>query len=395
MREHESRRTSPLYGAAARTKMLLRVRQGGTVGLALTVVLAVLSAPAVASESNSPAARPSVLAKKCRVVVKRVHGKRRHVHLCRKAKAKRPIPPPSPTSIAGAKIAATISIAHTPAQLVFGEGAVWVRDVDGTLARVDPTTNALVGVFAATPPVVGSPGWITAGDGAVWLPNYNANTITRFDPGTNKPVATIPVGLAPTGVATTAAAIWVVNHHGLSVSRIDPASNSVVATIPVGDQTIPPQGGPQVIVSTGDAVWVAATEANGSALERIDSVTNTVTRKIPLDGVCGLEFGVESSAIWTSAKNCTAVTRVDTSAGAVGTAYASPYSTANIKVGGGSVWIAAPNDPFVPTPGIARLDAATGKLVGSSPLPTAGGLDLGAGSVWIDTTDQKLLRLQP
>jgi branched-chain amino acid transport system substrate-binding protein len=60
-----------------------------------------------------------------------------------------------------------IGIEHNPLRLAVGSGAVWIANGDGTLARIDPTTNAVhyVAVGRRLKDVAVTPGriWITAG----------------------------------------------------------------------------------------------------------------------------------------------------------------------------------------------------------------------------------------
>ena len=71
------------------------------------------------------------------------------------------------------------------------------------------------------------------GAGSVWATSEFNGTLARIDPTTNATMATIKVGQAPRQVRYGAGAIWVGNHAGKSIFRVDPATNKAKA-VPVG-----------------------------------------------------------------------------------------------------------------------------------------------------------------
>jgi DNA-binding beta-propeller fold protein YncE len=79
----------------------------------------------------------------------------------------------------------TIAVGPKPGRLAVGEGGVWTLNADGTVTRVDPSTNKV----AATITVGGdtAKGDIAAGVGSVWVPTPGAPLI-RIDPRTNRAV---------------------------------------------------------------------------------------------------------------------------------------------------------------------------------------------------------------
>src|SRR6266508_5739978 len=128
-------------------------------------------------------------------------------------------------------VEAVIPVGSRPLPLAGGFGAIWIRNGDGDVVRVDSVTNDVV----ATLEVGGAPyGYITTGEGSVWVARFDNDDVARIDPLTDSVVAEISVGSAPEGVAVTPGAVWVANHHDGTISRIDPATNSVVSTIRVG-----------------------------------------------------------------------------------------------------------------------------------------------------------------
>jgi YVTN family beta-propeller protein len=149
---------------------------------------------------------------------------------------------------------ARVNLAFTAGHLATGAGSLWVasgadvgsEDTYGTLARVSPETNTLAGTTR-----IGGGASVDAGFGAVWVTSTSGDTVTRVDPQTLTPIATIhlPLGSFPTDIAVGEDAVWVVNRLTATVSRIDPQTNVVVATVRVG-------GHPEGIAAGEGHVWV-------------------------------------------------------------------------------------------------------------------------------------------
>jgi YVTN family beta-propeller protein len=155
---------------------------------------------------------------------------------------------------AGSLSSARVRLAFTAGHLAAGVGSLWVvsaessggGDTYGTLARVSPETNTLADTTR-----IGNGASVDVGFGAVWVTSTSGDTVTRVDPETLTPIATIhlPLGSFPTDIAVGEDAVWVVNRLTATVSRIDPKSNDVVATVHVG-------GHPEGIAAGEGHGWV-------------------------------------------------------------------------------------------------------------------------------------------
>ena len=173
-------------------------------------------------------------------------------------------------------------------QLVVGDGAVWARDPDGSVARIDERTGRVV----ARVPVPGGLNLLAAGDAGVWV--SDDSTVARIDPATNRlepadrhrhvrrpraspsaparsgwpttggkavadrpPVARactpIDVGRGATYVAYGAGAVWVANLLDGFVTRVDPRTNRITARVPVA--------APQSLAAGAGAAWVSTAGA--------------------------------------------------------------------------------------------------------------------------------------
>ena len=85
----------------------------------------------------------------------------------------------------------TITVGGGPAGITTGNGDVWVTNsLDGSVSRIDPTVNAVVG----KPIAVGNdPAGIIYAAGSVWVANTGDETITRINANSGRPTKTLPI----------------------------------------------------------------------------------------------------------------------------------------------------------------------------------------------------------
>ena len=158
--------------------------------------------------------------------------------------------------------------------LAAGEGAVWVPatcPAFGCLLRVDPATGRVTARVAERHLF----GQVSVGDGAVWVSDGAA--VTRIDPRTDRPAATVPLSPAPASgpspvlngsglLAAAPGVVWVTragNTRQASLLRIDPRTGRLTgASLAVGRA-------PQAVVASGTTAWVMT----ATGLARADLVT--------------------------------------------------------------------------------------------------------------------------
>jgi streptogramin lyase len=80
------------------------------------------------------------------------------------------------------QIVATIELHARPVTLASGEGSVWVREVDGTVQRIDGSSGKLLATIATD--AADDFGGIVVGGGFVWT-NSRAAPLVQIDPRTN------------------------------------------------------------------------------------------------------------------------------------------------------------------------------------------------------------------
>src|SRR5688572_28959047 len=181
--------------------------------------------------------------------------------------------------------------------LATGTGSLWmITDTAGTLARIDPETNAVVAEISV-------PAGVTAmafGMGAVWVTSSADNTLTRVNAATNVVEEAIKVGRGPVSVAVGEGSVWTMNGGDGTVSRIDPKTNKVTETIKSGVA-----GASGTIVVGEGSVWLSA---SGTPLTRIDPAANRMVQQFSGPGGGSLAIGLKS--LWFGATPA-AIWRVD------------------------------------------------------------------------------------
>jgi virginiamycin B lyase len=373
------------------------------------VAAALLVGGAVGAASAVPAKTPAVLAKKrCKIVVKKIHGKKRKVRVCRTVKLPPPPPPqppppppPSPpaplTGTGGLHSISAIPYTGTSVGSAIGFGRVWVR-AGAEIFGFDGATGSLTADITGLP---GSPPnffqAVAAGEGAVWTSNIAGGSVSRIDPSTNAIVATIPVWptntgcfgdasttcSAPTGIAITPGAVWVALHHEWKVARIDPATNKVVATVSLGAGSA--GAGPSHVVGVGASVYAVGNDptTHTRLLLRIDpgATTASTVAELP-DG-----FGCDDEAalgehVWFALRGCDGASVSDTDSGTgavVGTVDVggAPFA---IESGAGAIWVTTSRSELL------RIDPASHAITGRLSVP-AGPTELTADeqAVWLAT----------
>ena len=137
---------------------------------------------------------------------------------------------------------------HGPTRLAFGHGTMWV--LDGTadcscVHRIDPATNTIVATIKLGIPTFAriAPLDIAVQPDGVWIAvrlgteDAPDGSVIRVDPTTNSVSAIIGAGSSPefggpTRIAAEQGSVWFGVPSQKAVVRVNPASNSVVATTP-------------------------------------------------------------------------------------------------------------------------------------------------------------------
>lgn len=258
-----------------------------------------------------------------------------------------------------------------PAAIAFGEGAVWVANLEErTLTRIDPVSRAVVRRITLEATATG----VAVAAGTVWLANGYVGTVTRVDPGLNEISTTIP-GLAHRSsggsIAVGEGAVWFASGNG-TVTRIDPSTNEILAPGIVVGTT------PSAIAAGRGSVWVAI--SGESTVSRLNPRTNSVAHLITVGPrPRGLAEG--DGVVWVTADDH--VFRIDAASNSVTMTIPVGDGPTGIAVGEGAVWVANSADGTV-----SRIDPETYDVVQITVGNRPSGIAVGNGAVWVTVQPQ-------
>jgi virginiamycin B lyase len=275
---------------------------------------------------------------------------------------------------------AVVAVAGSPDWIAIDE-SVWVSNFPkGTVARIDPKTNAAETIETGKKPCSG----LVAAFGSLWVPHCGEKRLARVDLKTGKVTASIETAVADSegGIAAGAGSIWVVVDAKSTLARIDPDTNAMVATIRLAPGSFTPAFGE-------GSVWVTSTQEGTVA--RVDPNTNLVVETVKV-GKQPRFLAIGDGAVWVLNQSDGSVSRIDpkknevTATIAVGV----PGEGGDISAGEGSVWVTAFGYP------VSRIDPATNKVVQQFVGEGGDAIRAGKGSVWLSNLRQgNVWRLDP
>jgi len=260
----------------------------------------------------------------------------------------------------------SISVSGAPINVVFAQDAVWATSSDGSLSRIDPSSNKLA---ARIPVGTGQLGGVAFGDGSLWVANFNDGQLDRVDPGSNTVVARIAVGGQPVGPAVGGdGTVWVSNFDG-SVERVDPATNTVAARIVVGGKA----------EATAVAFGLVWSTNNDGTLATIDPATNQVvgarvTVDQDLDAIAAAPDGM-----WVCTYYAGTVAFVDPASREIVKRLTLGDNCSGIAYAAGAVWASRTQRGQV-----VKIDPASAKIVGAISVGSRPrDIAFGANSLWV------------
>jgi YVTN family beta-propeller protein len=247
-----------------------------------------------------------------------------------------------------------------PSAIAVGAGSAWVgsRD-DGTVARVDPKTNAIRNVS------VGGPEAIVIRDGNVLVANQFGG-LTTIDPATMI-VSTRAAPRYYSSLTQSGGALWGLGFFG-DLDRINHGGDVVKTLSNLGIDFF-------ALAAGQGAVWVL--DGAGRSVFRVDTATNRAVRlRLPFEPG-GIAVG--GGSVWVTNPSANSVVRIDPRSNRIIRSTRVGRDPMGIAAGGGSVWVANYEDGTV-----SRIDPHTGSVVttihvGPYPLALAAGL----GDVWV------------
>lgn len=179
--------------------------------------------------------------------------------------------------------------------LLLSGGALWVANTrGGSVERIDPTTNTVVGRISVGPVGPSGPNWLAEGEGSIWVSVPNIRSVVRIGAATKAVEATIPMASPVNpcgGLAAGPTAIWVTScAGGPFVGQIDPRTNTQVGQVDLG-------GNGYTFAVVDGRAWIWPERGQ---LVRLDPVAHAVDRVIaPGAGLSGGgDVVVAAGSLW-------------------------------------------------------------------------------------------------
>jgi YVTN family beta-propeller protein len=208
-----------------------------------------------------------------------------------------------------------------------------------------------------------------------------AHTVAVIDPETNSVIESVPVGDWPGAVAAGNGYLWVANAGDDTVSRVDPASRRVDDSVPATT--------PIDLAVRGGILWVANGNSldgpkppGGGTVERYATRTRVLetTRVGPavLGGAEQTVLGAGTEGVWAANADAAHAYRLDPRTGRVTVTASATIQAGGIAVGAGSIWVTDTVNDVV-----FRIDPS-GRVVARIPVedgPTR--VAVGERAVWV------------
>ena len=297
----------------------------------------------------------------------------------------REMPPARPAYRRPVVVAGALAAVGLAAALV---AFVLLRDDGGGLAGIRANHVGLIdtatGEIVAEVPVGLRPGPVAAGAGAIWVGNTDDRTLTRLDPATRAPAATITLDQqTPTGIAIGEGAAWVAHGRVGTLSRVDPQFNSVSETLELAE----PSDAGAVALGEG-AVWAVFGD---STLVRIDPATGSTGTSFAGTRAAGVAVG--AGFVWVANAGDASVYKYSPRTFESGPIDEIPVGRRPnaIAFWFGGIWVANAGQDT-----ISRLDPATG---GQSTIPVGAApsaIAVGGNALWVaNESDGTVSRIDP
>lgn len=293
------------------------------------------------------------------------------------------------------EIVATISVGQTPFAIAAAVDGVWIGHDDGTVARIDPATNAVVATIQVTDPTPDAFLDMLIAFDAVWATMPQAQSLARIGIMSNVVAEIIEPDTEPVKLAAGAGSVWASAFFQSEVLRIDPATNAVVARVEVPSAL--------AIAADDTAVWTSA----GEAVARIDPLTNQVVATIGVSGKVR-QVMVTDGAVWVMLGDADEqgnglLDRIDPERDEVIATLAMPRGVGLwISASEDAVWIvtaegavrSGPPDPS--TAMVWRLDPASNAFTAGLAVPGGGSVAASGQDIWVvNTPDNTVFRIAP
>jgi hypothetical protein len=250
------------------------------------------------------------------------------------------------------------------------DNAVWTYDhPNNRLIRIDAESGAVS--ESTLPGYVGSQYPFAVGEGALWMPDLGTSSVVKIDPATGAQFAVMAPGkMTSNGAAAGAGSLWVgswdrdTDQH--MVIRYDAVTGAEQARINSSEPIFN-------VIAAGDYIWVNRLRH----LDRIDPATNRFVGGAPA-AEYDYPMWVGDGFLWAMTSRGEFLSQIDPNTGAIVHDIAlGGESPGWLTVGDGSAWMALQSNRLI------RIDVATGTIADSYVRPSAIGVALAGGALWV------------
>jgi YVTN family beta-propeller protein len=291
------------------------------------------------------------------------------------------------------RLALSLGVAALALLAVAALAAIVLREDESAPIVVAP--NSVAVIDAETNRVVDTvqvgirPGPIAFGEGAVWVGNLDDRSLTRIDIETRRVLSNIPVAATPHAITVDDGAVWVVNGRLGTLYRVDATLEAVSDPIQLADRAISFSGG-GVAVDDG-SVWAVFGDStlarvNASTLEELGAGEAGA-------GPSALAVGFDS--VWVANSTESSIQRFSPATfedGAIAE-YSVGRAPSGLAAGDDAIWVTNREDDYV-----TRLDAAV-SFSPELPIPVGGGpigIAVGDVAVWVaNSASGSVSRIDP
>ena len=221
---------------------------------------------------------------------------------------------------------ANITTSNQPVYAAFDGRSVYVSNGSaGTVQRIDPETNTVVGESTSPTQPRGM-----AFDGTnLWVADYSTDSVWKYPAAGGNP-SQIAVGDGPDAVAFDGTYVWVLNSTANTASRIVASTGAASVTVSFGAGTLPAG-----LASDGTNMYVSL--FNSDTLVKINQFSLAQTPIVVGNGPSDVEF--DGKYVWVVNANASTVSRVLAETGAVTTSGVLGASLDGLAFDGNDLWV--------------------------------------------------------
>ena len=301
-----------------------------------------------------------------------------------------------PANAPVARLLATIPLHATPGSLAVTDDTVWVATNEGTVLRVDPQREEVVGTpIRFMPPREEENVTIRAGGGAIWVLDGSGGNLTRIDPGAARVTGRLRLGGILHGATVADGSVWITRsppgagvRQRAELIRVDAARfRRVGQPIPVGPLPLD--------IEVADGVAWTMNVGNGT-ITRVDLGTRAVRHVKP--STQPIDAALHDGRLWVPDPVDETVTPLDARRASEPTEVIRAEHPYSVSATADAVWFLADTGGESGIARLYRIDPATNALVGR-PVelgPNVGWLSAGSDVVWARSGARRaLLKLAP